>query len=160
MAVGPVEYLVITLPAGRFTGAVAPALADAAASQAVRLLDLLCVRRADDGMLVRVELRDLDPEGLVPFDPARATGLLGDEDVEALGRNVPAGGSAALVAWEALWAAPLARAVQEADGTLAADGRAAEDDIITLLERLAELRQQGALTDAEFGRQKAKLLAD
>lgn len=34
------------------------------------------------------------------------------------------------------------------------------DDIIDRLERLAELKKQGILTDAEFEAQKAKVLAD
>ncbi|MFC8262781.1 SHOCT domain-containing protein [Streptomyces sp. NPDC057291] len=34
------------------------------------------------------------------------------------------------------------------------------DDIIDRLERLAELKKQGILTDAEFEAQKAKILAD
>ncbi|MFD7863144.1 SHOCT domain-containing protein [Streptomyces sp. NPDC057682] len=33
------------------------------------------------------------------------------------------------------------------------------DDLISRLERLAELKKQGVLTDAEFEAQKAKLLA-
>lgn len=33
------------------------------------------------------------------------------------------------------------------------------DDLISQLERLAELRKQGVLTDAEFDAQKARLLA-
>lgn len=37
---------------------------------------------------------------------------------------------------------------------------AAEGDIITRLERLAELKNQGELTDAEYEQRKAKLLAD
>ncbi|MFD9600901.1 SHOCT domain-containing protein [Streptomyces sp. NBC_01224] len=34
------------------------------------------------------------------------------------------------------------------------------DDLIGRLERLAELKKQGILTDAEFEAQKAKILAD
>ncbi|MER5360515.1 SHOCT domain-containing protein [Streptomyces sp. NPDC002785] len=34
------------------------------------------------------------------------------------------------------------------------------DDLISRLERLAELKKQGILTDAEFEAQKAKILAD
>ncbi|MEU1471861.1 SHOCT domain-containing protein [Streptomyces sp. NPDC005761] len=34
------------------------------------------------------------------------------------------------------------------------------DDLISRLERLAELKKQGILTDAEFESQKAKLLAE
>ncbi|MFI6945836.1 SHOCT domain-containing protein [Streptomyces sp. NPDC050422] len=34
------------------------------------------------------------------------------------------------------------------------------DDLISRLERLAELKKQGVLTDAEFDAQKARLLAE
>ncbi|MEK8142044.1 DUF6325 family protein [Streptomyces sp. M10(2022)] len=61
MAVGPVEYLVIAFPGSRFTGAVAPALADAVTSGAVRILDLTFVRRGEGGELAHLELQDLDP---------------------------------------------------------------------------------------------------
>lgn len=68
MAVGPVEYLVVTFPGGRFADAIAPVLADAVASEAVRILDLAFARRAG-GTLEYVELREMDPQGLVSFDP-------------------------------------------------------------------------------------------
>ncbi|MFD0019676.1 SHOCT domain-containing protein [Streptomyces sp. NPDC058382] len=40
------------------------------------------------------------------------------------------------------------------------DAEAAPDDVITQLERLAELRKQGILDDAEFAAQKKRILAD
>jgi hypothetical protein len=49
-----------------------------------------------------------------------------------------------------------------ADQQQAAGGQGAEppvDDVISRLERLAELKKQGILTSAEFEAQKAKLLA-
>ncbi|MFF1926449.1 SHOCT domain-containing protein [Streptomyces sp. NPDC058221] len=36
----------------------------------------------------------------------------------------------------------------------------APDDVISQLERLAELKKQGILTDAEFAEQKKRLLAE
>lgn len=36
----------------------------------------------------------------------------------------------------------------------------APDDLISQLERLGELKKQGALTDAEFAAQKNRLLAE
>ena len=52
---------------------------------------------------------------------------------------------------------------QVADQQQAAGRQSAEppvDDVISRLERLAELKKQGVLTSAEFEAQKAKLLAD
>ncbi|RPK80099.1 MULTISPECIES: SHOCT domain-containing protein [Streptomyces] len=178
MAVGPVEYLVIAFPGSRFAGSVAPALADAVSSGAVRAGDLAFVRRAGGGALTPVELRELDPEGTVPADAAEggAAAVLGAADVDRLDGSVPTGDAVAIVVREDLWTTQLARTAREAGGTfvaherLGADGDggsggsgeedAAGDDIITRLERLAELRKREVLTDAEFVEQKTKLLSD
>ncbi|WP_326668106.1 SHOCT domain-containing protein [Streptomyces sp. NBC_01257] len=52
---------------------------------------------------------------------------------------------------------------QQASQQQAAQQQAAEpapDDLISRLERLAELKKQGILTDAEFNDQKMRLLAE
>ncbi|MFI2780997.1 SHOCT domain-containing protein [Streptomyces sp. ALB3] len=164
MAVGPVEYLVVTFPGGRFADAIAPALADAVASEAVRILDLAFARRAPGGSVERVGLRDMDPQGLVPFAPpdAPSAGLPQITDLDVLG-GVPEESSAALIVWEDLWSVPLTRVVQDAGGRILAHERVPADggdDVITLLERLADLRQRGVLTEAEFAEQKTRILAD
>ncbi|UQA32496.1 MULTISPECIES: SHOCT domain-containing protein [unclassified Streptomyces] len=174
MAVGPVEHLVIAFPGSGFTGTVVPVLADAVASGAVRPADLAFVRRAEGGAPVPVELRELDPEGTVPAGPAEngAAAELGAGDMEVLEGSVPQGEVVALVVREDLWTSQLARTFREAGGAFVAHERfgaaavpdadeAPEgDDIITRLERLAELWRRDVLTDAEFAEQKAKLLAD
>lgn len=173
MAVGPVEYLVVVFPGSSLTGPMASALSDAVASQAARVLDLAFVHRGEGGTLAFEELRDVDPEGLVSFErPAgEVAGLSAVKDLDALGRSVPPGSSAVLIVREDLWAAPLTRAVQAAGGQLVtherlpAEGGVEEpadggDDVITLLERLGELRKQDVLTDAEFAAQKTRILAD
>nr|WP_202484574.1 SHOCT domain-containing protein [Streptomyces sp. 196(2019)] len=175
VAVGPVEHLVIAFPGSGFTGTVLPVLADAVASGAVRPADLAFVRRAEGGAPTPVGLRELDPEGTVPAGPAEggAAVELGAADMEALEGSVPRGEVVALVVREDLWTSQLARTFREAGGAFVAHerfGAAAAapdagdppegDDIITRLERLAELWRRDVLTDAEFAEQKAKLLAD
>lgn len=175
VAVGPVEHLVIAFPGSGFTGTVLPVLADAVASGAVRPADLAFVRRAEGGAPTPVELRELDPEGTVPAGPAEggAAVELGAADIEVLEGSVPQGEVVALVVREDLWTSQLARTFREAGGAFVAHerfGAAAAapdadeapegDDIITRLERLAELWRRDVLTDAEFAEQKAKLLAD
>ncbi|MFJ6809573.1 DUF6325 family protein [Streptomyces anulatus] len=172
MAVGPVEYLVIAFPGSRFAGSVAPALADAVSSGAVRPGDLAFVRRAEGGALSPVELRELDPEGVVPAGTAEGgtAAALGAEDMGRLDQGVPAGDVVAIVVREDLWTTELARAAREVGGTFVAherlgagdsgDREVAGDDIITRLERLAELWKRDVLTDAEFVEQKARLLSD
>ncbi|WP_326668108.1 DUF6325 family protein [Streptomyces sp. NBC_01257] len=125
MAVGPVEYLVVAFPGSRFTGAIAPALAEAVASKAVRILDLTFVYRTEDGAIETVELEDLDPDDLVSFEPVEGevTGMLNGEDIRTLGESVPPGSSAALIVWEDLWALPITEAVRASGGRLVAHER-------------------------------------
>ncbi len=125
VAVGPVEYLVVAFPGSRFTGAIAPALAEAVASKAVRILDLTFVYRTEDGAIETVELEDLDPDDLVSFEPVEGevTGMLNSEDIRTLGEGVPPGSSAALIVWEDLWALPITEAVRASGGRLVAHER-------------------------------------
>ncbi|WP_406099545.1 DUF6325 family protein [Streptomyces sp. NBC_01013] len=129
MAVGPVEYLVVAFPGSRFTGAIAPALAQVVASKAVRILDLTFVYRAEDGSIETIELEELDPEDVVSFEPVEGevSGMLNSDDVRTLGENVPPGSSAALIVWEDLWALPLTEAVRAAGGQLVAHERIPAD---------------------------------
>lgn len=129
VAVGPVEYLVVAFPGSRFTGAIAPALAQVVASKAVRILDLTFVYRAEDGSIETIELEELDPEDVVSFEPVEGevSGMLNSDDVRTLGENVPPGSSAALIVWEDLWALPLTEAVRAAGGQLVAHERIPAD---------------------------------
>ncbi|GGP45108.1 MULTISPECIES: DUF6325 family protein [Streptomyces] len=172
MAVGPVEHLVIAFPGSRFSGTVAPALAEAVSSGAVRAGDLAFVRRTGSGAPAPVDLRELDPEGVIPADTAEggAAAVLSAEDLDRLDRGVPAGDVVALVVREDLWTTELARTAREAGGAFVAHERlgtraaetdeAAGDDIIDRLERLTGLWKREILTDAEFVEQKTRLLSD
>ncbi|MFI1587030.1 DUF6325 family protein [Streptomyces halstedii] len=164
MPLGPVEYLVVTFPGSRFADTIVPVLTEALSARAVRILDLAFARTDQDGTLELVELREIDPDGLVAFEPPGTEESPGPDlrKVRALD-ELPAGSSAALIVWEDLWSVPLTEAVRSAGGRLVAHERVpvdGEDDVITLLERLASLREQGALTDAEFSAQKTRILAD
>jgi hypothetical protein len=164
VAVRPVEYLLVTFPAGHFADTIAPVLVDAVASEAARIVGLTFARRASGGALERVDLREMDPQGLLTFEPPEGgqAGLPQITELDVLER-LPEGDSAALIVWEDLWSVPLIRTVQEAGGRLLAHERVPADggdDVITLLERLATLRQQGVLTEAEFAAQKTRILAD
>ncbi|MFD8690121.1 DUF6325 family protein [Streptomyces sp. NPDC059651] len=142
MAVGPVEYLVVAFPGSRFTGAIAPALAEVVASKAVRIIDLTFVHRDEDGAIEIIELDALDPDDLVSFEPVEGevTGLLNGDDIRALGESVPPGSSAALIVWEDLWALPLTEAVRASGGQLVAHERIPADVAEAALSAAASTR--------------------
>ncbi|MFC4787303.1 DUF6325 family protein [Nocardioides sp. MAHUQ-72] len=122
---GPVDWIVVEFPGSRFKGEIAPALAELVDRGIVRVLDLLLIRKDDDGGLEFFEITDLDESeigGLRAYETAVAT-LLSEEDVEAVAAAVEPGSTAALLVWENSWAAPFASAVRRAGGQLAASGR-------------------------------------
>jgi hypothetical protein len=122
---GPVDWMVVEFPGSRFTGEIAPALDDLVDRGIVRVLDLLLIRKAEDGTLDFAELSDLDESeagGLRGYETAVAM-LLSADDIESVAAAVEPGSTAALLVWENTWAAPFGSAVRRAGGQLVASGR-------------------------------------
>ena len=84
---GPVEIAVIGFAGNKFTGEVAPALADLIESGTVSILDLVFVTKDADGSVTAIELSDLDDDVAAPYKDldGSAGGLLSDEDFEQVG---------------------------------------------------------------------------
>jgi Family of unknown function (DUF6325) len=57
---GPVDWIVVEFPGSRFNGQIAPALLDLVERDLIRVLDLLVLKKDDDGTLEAFELSDLD----------------------------------------------------------------------------------------------------
>jgi hypothetical protein len=122
---GPVDWIVVEFPGSKFNGEIAPALKDLVDRDIVRVLDLLILRKDDDGGLEAFELSDLDEGeigGLRSYETELAM-LLSAEDVESIAAAVEPGSSAAVLVWENTWAAPFASAVRRSGGQLVASGR-------------------------------------
>jgi hypothetical protein len=122
---GPVDWIVVEFPGSRFNGQIVPALLDLVERDLVRVLDLLMLKKDDDGTLEAFELSDLD-EGeigeLRTYESELAM-LLSEEDVTSLAAAIEPGSSAAVLVWENSWAAPFASAVRRSGGQLVASGR-------------------------------------
>ncbi|MER6085001.1 DUF6325 family protein [Streptomyces sp. NPDC013157] len=121
---GPVDYLVIEFPGSRLTGEALPLLVDLADRRIVRILDLAFVRKNADGSVAALELRDLgdDTADLTVFEGA-SSGLLDEGDLAEAANALEPGNSAAVLVYENLWAAPLARALRRSGAELVASGR-------------------------------------
>jgi hypothetical protein len=133
---GPVDWIVVEFPGSRFKGEIAPVLADLEERGIVRVLDLLLIRKGDDGSLEYFELSDLDESeigSLRAYETAIAD-LLSVEDVEAVAAAVEPGSTAALLVWENAWAAPFGSAVRRAGGQLVASGRIPVQAILAAIE--------------------------
>lgn len=142
MDIGPVEYLVIGFPGSKFSGNIAPALAQLVESGTVRILDLVFVSKDEDGTILSFEFDELEAviEDALGYDAidGDAGGFLSDEDVLAAADLLEPGSSAALIVWEDLWAAPLAAVIREADGVIVAGGRISRESIDFVLASLEQ----------------------
>ena len=133
---GPVDWIVVEFPGSRFNGQIAPALLDLLERNLVRVLDLLVLKKDDDGSLEAFELSDLD-EGeigeLRTYESELAM-LLSEEDVTSLAAAIEPGSSAAVLVWENIWAAPFASAVRRSGGQLVATGRIPIQALLAAIE--------------------------
>lgn len=119
MAFGPVDVYIIGFPGNKFTGRIAPAIMELVESGTIRILDLCFVMKDADGVVTTLEAADLDEEGagFVGIDITEP-GALGAEDAEEVSDDLPPDSSALLVAFENLWAAKLADALNAADAVV------------------------------------------
>src|SRR5947209_20402469 len=58
---GPVDWIVVEFPGSKFNGEIAPALRDLVQRRLIRVLDLLVLKKEEDGSLEAFELSDLGP---------------------------------------------------------------------------------------------------
>jgi hypothetical protein len=133
---GPVDWIVVEFPGSRFNGQIAPALLDLVERDLIRVLDLLVLKKDDDGTLEAFELSDLD-EGeigeLRTYESELAM-LLSEEDVTSLAAAIEPGSSAAVLVWENSWAAPFASAVRRSGGQLVSSGRIPIQALLAAIE--------------------------
>jgi uncharacterized membrane protein len=119
MAVGPVDVYIIGFPGNKFTGRIAPAIMELVDNGTIRVLDLLFVTKDAEGVVTTIEAADLDEEGagFLAIDVAQP-GALGDEDAEEVSDDLPSNSSALLIAFENVWAAKVADALEAADAVM------------------------------------------
>jgi hypothetical protein len=124
---GPVDYLVVEFPANKanFSGAMAAELSALVAQGLVRVLDLLILKKNDDGSVEGFESHEFgdDELGELRALEDELALLLAEEDVESIGAALEPGSVAAVLVYENLWAAPLGAAVRRSGGQLVASGR-------------------------------------
>jgi hypothetical protein len=118
--VGPVEYIVVGFPGSQFKGEIAPALGDLVEAGTIRIIDIAFAGKDKNGDVTAFELSALDPDVQQALEKlgAEPTGLFSEGDLMAVAETLDPGSSAAVLAWENLWAKPVAAAIQNAGGEL------------------------------------------
>jgi hypothetical protein len=135
---GPIDFVLIEFPAGRYTGRTADALLALVDQGIVRIYDLLAIRKEPDGTFSGLELTDLTADEIgafTAFTGARS-GLIGDDDIAAAAAAMEPGTLAALIVYENAWAVPFVAAAREAGGQIIASARIPAQDVMDALAAL------------------------
>lgn len=120
---GPADLYVVAFPEERVPDRVKEALLESLSSGVITLLDLTVIRRTNDGSVEVVEIENLGDE----FDPtaldATSTGLIGDEDIDAMVAQMEPGTTALAILLEQTWARSIAGAVLDSGAAVLAAER-------------------------------------
>ncbi|MER6104987.1 DUF6325 family protein [Streptomyces sp. NPDC001832] len=134
---GPIDYLVVEFPAGsRMTGEGLPMLADLVDRGIIRILDLMFIRKNQDGTAEGVELAELTRNGgdaLAVFEGA-SSGLLGQDDIAEASAVLEPGSAAGIIIYENVWAGPFAAALRRSGGRVVANGRIPIQEVLASLD--------------------------
>lgn len=133
---GPVDYLVVEFPEGRMTGEAFPLLVDLVDRGIIRILDLVFLRKEQDGSVNGVAIADFDGDeslDLAVFEGA-SSGMVGADDIKEAGGVLQPGSVAAILVYENLWAAPLAVALRRSGAELVASARLPVQALLAALD--------------------------
>ena len=138
---GPVDYLVVEFPGSNFTGEIMPEMVDLVERGVVRVLELVVIKKDEDGSFEALEFDDISGGVLGELRAMERdlANLLSEDDVAAVAEALEPGSTAGLLIYENLWAAPFASAVRRAGGQVVAGGRIPTQQLLAVLEdELAE----------------------
>ncbi|MEU1971787.1 DUF6325 family protein [Microbacterium sp. NPDC019599] len=133
---GPVELFLLGLEGEKPDPAFISSLVELVEGGIVRVLDFVLVSKSEDGEVSIVEIEeDSDDYGALDLV---LSGITGDEDIDALGELVPAGGSAAVVAIELVYARKLAESLAASGGVVLSSERIPAPIVNALVDAIEE----------------------
>jgi Family of unknown function (DUF6325) len=133
----PIDYLVVEFPVGHNPeGASLRALGDVVSRGVIRVLDLVCVRKAADGTAERVAIEEVPFTGDVDLSlfAEASSGLVSDDDLAEVASVLDTGTTGAILVYENTWASGLARELQKSGAQFVAYGSVPVDDVLAALE--------------------------
>ena len=135
----PVEYALVVFPGNQYSGEIVPALLDLADRDVVRFVDIVFIRKDEDGSTRTIELNDLDAESYQLFVPLgkQIESLFTEDDLTWAADQMPENSSAALFLWENLWMDNIRNAIISSGGILAQRGQIPDDVIEQFKNRIA-----------------------
>ena len=121
-------------------GEIVPELLELVRNKIVRLIDLVVIRKYEDGSHEALEMKQLAPDLLSVFDPLEVeiSGIIQVEDIEMIAEEMEKGTSAAVLLVENVWAIKFAEAVVRANGRLLLHDRIPFEAVNETMEMFAQ----------------------
>lgn len=132
---GPVDYLAVAFPTGQLTGSGFRLIRQLVDSGTINVLDLEFVLKAADGTTSRVALDDLPAarEEFVAEWAGSFSGILGQDDLDAVTSAIEPGSLAGILVYENAWAAPIKEEIATSGAILLGTGRIDDGDLSVVL---------------------------
>ena len=141
---GPVDLAVIGFAGELRQGGVRQAIADAVDRGAVRVLDVLLVRKDADGKVLMFDAESSgESDELLGF-PTELPDLVGEEDARAIADEMPLDSTVLVIAWENSWAAQIAASIDELGGQVLVMERIPSSDVNAVIDAWAEFEEEPA----------------
>jgi len=120
MPLGPVELVVVQFPGNEVKGDVVPAIKELVENGTIRVIDILFIKKDQEGNVTMLEINDLDDASFVAFNPivAEIDGLVSRDDVQQLAASLNNNSSAGVMLFEDTWATRLRDAVIDVQGKM------------------------------------------
>ncbi|PSB21983.1 hypothetical protein C7B65_00780 [Phormidesmis priestleyi ULC007] len=120
MSLGPVEMLCVKFPSNFIKDEISSALKALVENKTIRIIDILFIKKSDNGEVTMTEIDEMDDVDHSLLDPiiADISGLIAEEDVQQISQSLDNNSFAALMLFENIWATAFRDAVLNADGQL------------------------------------------
>ena len=125
MGIAPVDYVAVSFPGNKFSGAILPEIKKLVDAGTIRVLDLVIITKDEEGNIAAIEASEASPELAASLAALGIEGknLLGQDDFEDIGEALEPNSTCGLMVWENVWAADFAKSLRDADGILLGQGR-------------------------------------
>lgn len=125
MPLGPVEMVVVQFPGTEVKGDIVPAIKELVEQGTIRVIDIIFLKKDEQGHVTKLEIDELDDVSFAAFDPivAEIDGFVSEEDIEQLAATLENNTSAGVMLFEDTWATRLHDAILKAQGKLVLNDR-------------------------------------
>ncbi len=151
---GAVEFVVVGFTGGRIDDSLGPALREQVDKGTVRIIDLLFVRKEEDGSHRTFELQDVEADtsyAHLQGVPQTIDGLIAADDVEDITNALMPGMTAMIVLFEHLWLRDLRAAIENSGGRVVFTQRI-PGEVVDAVEHVAQEEMQDEMQAQEMER--------